>query len=95
MPAHRCDKDHTIDAALGGATRSDNLADFCRRHHVDKHHTSWRVRQLGGGVLEWTGPAGRAYLDRPPATVRFVPPDGRWTTGPPAEPIAAGVSTPF
>ena len=71
--AKRCDVDHTIDAARGGPTEAENLAHFCRRHHVDKHHTSWRVRQLGGGVIEWTGPTGRRYVDRPPATVRFVP----------------------
>lgn len=38
-----------------------------------KHHTAWTVRQLGGGVLEWTSPTGRRYLDKPPAIVRFVP----------------------
>lgn len=75
VPAHRCDKDHTIDAAQGGPTEAGNLAHICRRHHIGKHHTAWRVRQLGGGVLEWTGPSGRSYLDRPPATVRFVPAD--------------------
>ncbi len=73
VPAHRCDKDHTVDAAKGGPTEAGNLAGFCRRHHVDKHHTAWRVTQLGGGVLEWTSPTGRTYRDRPPATVRFVP----------------------
>lgn len=72
-PAHRCDLDHTHDAALGGATCVCNLAHFCRRHHTIKHHTAWTVRQLGGGVLEWTSPTGRLYEDRPPSTVRFVP----------------------
>ncbi len=71
--AHRCDIDHTVDAALGGATAEDNLAHFCRRHHTLKHETAWNVRQLGGGVLEWTSPTGRRYDDRPPSTVRFVP----------------------
>ena len=32
-----------------------------------------RVRQLGHGVIEWIGPTGRRYADRPPAVVRFVP----------------------
>jgi hypothetical protein len=72
-PAHRCDIDHTQDAALGGATCICNLAHFCRRHHTVKHHTAWTVRQLGRGVLEWTSPTGRRYEDRPPTTVRFIP----------------------
>ncbi|MBN9152537.1 MAG: DUF222 domain-containing protein [Microbacterium sp.] len=73
MPAHRCDIDHTIDAAHGGPTDCRNLAHFCERHHVMKHHTAWTVRQLPGGILEWTSPLGRRYEDRPPPTVRFVP----------------------
>lgn len=71
--AHRCDLDHTVDAARGGATAVGNLALFCRRHHTDKHATAWRLRQLSGGVIEWIAPTGRRYRDRPPATVRFVP----------------------
>lgn len=72
-PAHGCDRDHTTAAADGGATAPDNLAHLCRRHHTVKHHTAWRVRHLGGGTLEWTGPTGRRYTDRPPSLVRFVP----------------------
>ncbi len=69
---HGCDVDHTVDAARGGPTDVHNLAHLCRRHHVNKHHTGFRVRQIGHGVLEWTTPTGRRYLDRPPASVRFV-----------------------
>ncbi|MHC9044593.1 HNH endonuclease signature motif containing protein [Microbacterium saperdae] len=67
------DVDHTHDAALGGATREDNLAHLCRRHHMLKHHTPWQVERLDGGVLSWTSPAGRTYVDRPqpPNTVTF------------------------
>ncbi|MFJ2552072.1 DUF222 domain-containing protein [Microbacterium sp. NPDC087591] len=67
------DIDHTHDAALGGATREENLAHLCRRHHMLKHHTPWHVERLDGGVLSWTSPAGRTYVDRPqpPNTVRF------------------------
>lgn len=67
------DIDHTHDAALGGATREDNLAHLCRRHHMLKHHTPWHVERLDGGLLSWTSPAGRTYVDRPqpPNTVRF------------------------
>jgi hypothetical protein len=67
------DIDHTHDAALGGATREDNLAHLCRRHHMLKHHTPWQVERLDGGLLSWTSPAGRTYVDRPqpPNTVTF------------------------
>lgn len=69
----RCDLDHTIDHVCGGKTCQDNLACFCRRHHVVKHATCWKVKQLGGGILEWTSLTGRRYLDVPPAIVQFVP----------------------
>ncbi|MEV8268538.1 DUF222 domain-containing protein [Microbacterium sp. NPDC076911] len=70
--AVRCDIDHTVDAALGGATEARNLAHLCRRHHSLKHATAWRVVQHAGGVLEWTSPVGRVYTDRPPG-VMFSP----------------------
>jgi len=39
-----------------------------------KHHSPWHVQQRAGGVLEWTSPTGRTYIDEPPAqnTVRFA-----------------------
>lgn len=67
----RCDIDHTIDAALGGATSTDNLAHLCRGHHTLKHHTNWSVKQEPGGILQWQSPAGRTYTERPPSQVRF------------------------
>ncbi len=73
QPPWRDDHDHTVDAALGGPTCSDNLADFCRRHHIVKHHTPWRVKQLGHGILRWTSPTGRVYVDTPVHMVQFVP----------------------
>ncbi|MDP5226139.1 MULTISPECIES: HNH endonuclease signature motif containing protein [Arthrobacter] len=66
IPAVWLDLDHTEDAAYGGATEVGNLAGLCRRHHLLKHHSRWRVRQTGGGVLEWTSPAGKVYTDKPP-----------------------------
>ncbi|WP_318152860.1 HNH endonuclease signature motif containing protein [Microbacterium helvum] len=69
----RCDIDHTHDHAKGGRTEDGNLAHFCPRHHTLKHASAWRVRQRGSGVLEWTSPTRRHYLDKPPATVQFVP----------------------
>ncbi|GAA1993290.1 HNH endonuclease signature motif containing protein [Microbacterium pumilum] len=87
MPVWRCDVDHTVDAALGGATCVCNLANLCRRHHTLKHASDWIVRQLGGGVLEWTSPTRRRYIDRPPSTVSFVPDPafavGRYADPPP------------
>ncbi|WP_268777967.1 HNH endonuclease signature motif containing protein [Microbacterium sp. Root180] len=71
MPVHRCDVDHTTDAALGGATSTCNLAHLCRRHHSLKHATDWTVTQRSDGTLEWTSPTGRVHLDHPPSTVRF------------------------
>ncbi|SJN28234.1 hypothetical protein FM104_05945 [Microbacterium esteraromaticum] len=70
--ARKCDDDHTVDHAHGGATDVENLAGTCRRHHVTKHHTPWKVKQLGGGVLEWTSPTGRRHVDRPPGTAAHV-----------------------
>jgi hypothetical protein len=72
QPVHRCDLDHTIDAATGGATSAVNLAHLCRRHHVLKHDTAWTVRQLPGGILEWTSPTGRVYVDTPVSSVAFA-----------------------
>ncbi len=72
MNARRSDIDHTHDAALGGATCEDNLAHLCRRHHVLKHATSWFVKQIGGGVLQWTSPTRRTYIDSPAPTLRFT-----------------------
>ncbi len=78
MPAVRCEVDHTVDHALGGPTAVANLAHLCQRHHTQKQFTRWKVRQLPGGVLEWTSPTGRTYTDEPlpysPA-VRFLPDD--------------------
>ncbi|WP_372469374.1 DUF222 domain-containing protein [Microbacterium maritypicum] len=74
--ARKCDLDHNHAASTGGATADMNLAAFCRRHHMLKHHSPWHVEQRAGGVLEWTSPTGRTYIDRPPPqnTVRFTEP---------------------
>ncbi|WP_262002555.1 HNH endonuclease signature motif containing protein [Microbacterium sp. Mcb102] len=72
--ARKCDLDHNHAASTGGATTDVNLAAFCRRHHMLKHHSPWHVEQRAGGVLEWTSPTGRSYIDRPPPqnTVTFT-----------------------
>ncbi|WP_314430739.1 DUF222 domain-containing protein [Microbacterium lacticum] len=72
--AIRCEIDHTIDAAKGGPTALWNLAHLCQRHHSMKQFTRWKVRQLPGGVLEWTSPTGRIYREDAPApSVAFTP----------------------
>lgn len=76
MPIARCDIDHTIDAAKGGRTSTDNLAHLCRGHHTLKHHTGWRVRQGDGGTLEWMSPTGRRHRDRSERRVVFTPVGG-------------------
>lgn len=78
MPVHRCESDHTIDWALGGPTRTDNLAHLCLTHHALKHpdipaQFRWTARQLPDWSLEWTSPAGRTHRDTPPRRVMFVP----------------------
>jgi hypothetical protein len=74
VAAIRCEVDHTHDHALGGATELSNLAHLCQRHHSMKQFTAWRVRQLKGGVLEWTSPLGRTYReDAPTPAVAFTP----------------------
>ena len=60
-----CDVDHTSDWAAGGATRHDNLAHLCRKHHRLKHRTRWRMSQEPGGDIRWTSPAGREYRSTP------------------------------
>ena len=74
LAARKCDVDHNVAAATGGQTCHDNLAAFCRRHHMLKHHSPWHVHQKMGGVLEWTSPTGRTYIDEPPVqnTVTFA-----------------------
>ncbi|MGU3357862.1 HNH endonuclease signature motif containing protein [Microbacterium sp. M4A5_1d] len=91
--AIRCELDHTIDYALGGHTHIFNLAHLCQRHHSMKQFTKWEVRQLGGGVLEWTSPLGRVYReDVPIPAVCFTidtadpPPDAAPGGPPPDEP---------
>ncbi len=88
MPAIRCELDHTVDHALGGATACSNLASLCQRHHSMKQFTPWRVRQLPGGVLEWTSPLGRTYREDTPAPlVAFTP-------APPPDALPASTAPP-
>ncbi|MFS0715267.1 DUF222 domain-containing protein [Microbacterium sp. 2P01SA-2] len=94
--AIRCELDHTIDYTLGGHTHIYNLAHLCQRHHSMKQFTKWEVRQVGGGVLEWTSPLGRVYReDAPTPAVCFTIDTGDTTdtTNPPPDP-APGEASP-
>ncbi|MFS0867675.1 DUF222 domain-containing protein [Microbacterium sp. 179-B 1A2 NHS] len=74
IAAIRCEIDHTHDHAKGGKTELRNLAHLCQRHHSMKQFTAWKVRQLPGGVLEWTSPLGSTYReDAPTPAVAFTP----------------------
>jgi hypothetical protein len=75
VPAIRTEIDHTVDHALGGPTSIDNSEGLCQRHHTTKQFTPWKVRQRGGGVLEWTSPLGHIYIDEPPIPSVFFTPD--------------------
>lgn len=63
--AARCELDHTEDWAQDGRTAFDNLAHLCPYHHHLKHESSWSVRHLEHGTLEWRSPAGRRYVTEP------------------------------
>lgn len=90
LPAVRCDVDHNHDSALGGKTCRRNLCHLCQRHHSMKQFTPWRVRQLAGGVMEWTSPLGVVYLDEPPLPVTFLPDPDPAPGGPPEPGPEAG-----
>ncbi|TPW74260.1 HNH endonuclease signature motif containing protein [Schumannella soli] len=85
--AIRCELDHTHDHALGGPTALSNLAHLCQRHHSMKQFTGWTVRQLPGGVLEWTSETGRIYRENAPIpAVAFTPTTTTTSPTPPAQP---------
>ncbi len=65
--AASCDIDHVTAWADGGATRADNLAHLCRKHHTLKHQTRWNVERDAGGATTWVSPTGyRRGADPPP-----------------------------
>lgn len=72
VPVHRCDFDHTVDAALGGPTSTTNLGAVCRGHHLLKHHSGWAATQHDNGDYEWTSPTGRTHIDEAISRVTFV-----------------------
>ncbi len=67
QPAWRCDIDHEKPfdhhhPNRGGTTTTDNTGPLCRRHHLYKHHSEWRIHhdptQIG---VHWSSPTGHKY----------------------------------
>lgn len=73
QPARRCEIDHNLDHAKGGATALCNLACVCKRHHVLKTETPWTAAQQPDGSIVWTSPLGRRTTDPPERQVTFTP----------------------
>ena len=67
QPVWRCDMDHRDEfnhrhPEQGGKTSPENVGPFCRRHHLIKHHSDWRIRiDPNRYVLEFTSPTGHHY----------------------------------
>ncbi|WP_213813654.1 HNH endonuclease signature motif containing protein [Glaciihabitans sp. dw_435] len=72
-PADQCDIDHTIDWQYGGETSAGNLACLCKSHHNFKARSSWTVKQIGGGRLDWTSPSGRTHITEPNSFIGPMP----------------------
>lgn len=61
-PARRCDIDHVVPHADGGATATDNTAPLCRRHHRLKTHSPWTYTVIEPGTYLWSSPHGYQFL---------------------------------
>ncbi len=65
-PAGRCDLDHRIRVADGGATDEKQLAPLCRHDHVVRHRHGWSHLRNRDGSYVWTSPLGVEYTRPPP-----------------------------
>jgi hypothetical protein len=81
-PAAKCELDHTVPWEIGGKTMPENLQYLCKRHHIQKHRKPWRVRHLGGGVLEWTSPLGHVFIDYPEPMGPVLGPEFKYADDP-------------
>ena len=67
QPVWRCDIDHREEfdhrhPEDGGRTIPPNTGPLCRRHHLMKHHTTWRVRiDPRRFVIDWYSPTAHRY----------------------------------
>lgn len=71
VPAVRCDLDHSVPFAEGGATHPSNLKCLCRKHHLLKTFWGWKDRQLADGTVIWTLPSGQTYVTSPGSAILF------------------------
>ena len=55
------DLDHAQSWEEGGTTSLDNLGALCRRHHLLKTHSGWRIDSRSDGSCTWTSPLGKIY----------------------------------
>nr|WP_172826680.1 HNH endonuclease signature motif containing protein [Mycobacterium sp. 1423905.2] len=69
--AVRCQLDHTIPYAQGGATHASNLKCYCIVHHLLKTFWGWTEKQLPDGTLILTSPAGQTYVTTPGSALLF------------------------
>lgn len=58
--ACRGEIDHIRPYGSGGGTVEENLHPPCKRHHLMKHRTKWRVGKRTDAIT-WTSPTGRSY----------------------------------
>jgi hypothetical protein len=64
-PAIRCDADHRLEYARGGAADRENLCCLCRHHHRLRHERGHTTTPGPGLALTWTCPNGRSYTVEP------------------------------
>jgi len=83
-PPAMCEAHHLVHWANGGPTTVDNLALFCKAHHIDVHHGHWTITMIDGRpVLSRPGWATPTPTRTPsPGRTPSGPPDP-WTTNPP------------
>jgi hypothetical protein len=71
-PPVGCEAHHLVHWIDGGPTAVDNLALFCKGHHIDVHHGHWIVTITNGVVHvsrpTWADPGPRKRLHRTPST---------------------------
>ncbi len=63
-PAEYTDTDHIVPWSKGGKTRAVDLAGECRRHHLLKTHSAWKVRhqrEAPTHTMTWMSPLGQIY----------------------------------
>jgi hypothetical protein len=63
-PAEYTDTDHIVPWSKGGKTRAVDLAGLCRRHHLVKTHSAWKVRHNRldpSHQMTWTSPLGSKH----------------------------------